>query len=154
MIGLRNAVATAVKMTRPLWAPTDEDMMEIFVSPGLVQWDYIPYDSGTFRIFRGLCGDGVLFEAFGTTDVGELFMHFLRDNLPRSGQWCIVLDDKGKCIMGWVADSEGTIWTGCEYVFRVLERIHEPVDVALWEQNARANYEMERTLRGSTRATE
>lgn len=140
MIGLHNAFATLRRIVMPPFAKTEEQFLEVLVSPSLVQWDFVPFDSQTLRIIRSEYNGPAVY-AIESGSQADMLWQFVRDNLPRQEQACTVLDEAGRALLGWWHDGNGVRWFGCQWAFDMLAVLADPMDVAVWEMSAREEHD-------------
>lgn len=117
----------------PFWFPEDD-------------WHYRP-QAGSFRYeMHGDYTESVwhgVFEVWGSLD--EAIARFASHGLPqREGSYCWVLDSANVVILGYVTSVEAALqqgthgwWIGVEAAFQELERLHDPMEVAIWETMAK-----------------
>jgi hypothetical protein len=55
---------------------------------------------------------------------------------PEAGTWAQVLDAAEHQVLAYFNNGEITAWRGCAAGFAELYKVHQPLDVAIWELEA------------------
>jgi len=147
MIGILDAFSRRVFRRRPADDRTDTEVLEVWLTPSLPRWDFIPNSDldRPFRLVRASTTTDAVFALEEHGELAEALRSFTERNLPAVEQRCAIIDNKDQMILGWIddrqpnvleIDEERYVWIGCEAAFRLLAILHDPVDVAFWERLA------------------
>lgn len=109
------------------------------------RWDYTPVGMCRYEL-HGDYTESVWHGVFEIwSDLDEAVTRFAEHGLPqRPGTYCWVLDSNDVVVLGYDTSERGLRhdsaygwWIGVGAAFLELERLHDPMEVAIWETMAK-----------------